>query len=100
MEVADSQRLLEPAEVLEQLCPLLPLAEPLELPIAQPRAEEALQLPRLPDCRDHAVAGPRQQPGRVQHPLQHRLEVETLVDTQTRLAQPGKTRPQRPDLSR
>ena len=40
------------------------------------------------------VAGSRQRPGRVQHPLQHRGVVEALVDAQAGLAQPGQALPQ------
>lgn len=38
---------------------------------------------------DDAVAGSRETGGGVEHPLQHRLELEALVDADTGLAQAG-----------
>ena len=94
-QVRDPQRLLKAVEVLEDLPPLRRQSpDSLGLFGGQPGGEEVLYPSGLVKERDHPVAGLRQRPGGVQHALQHRVEVEALVDAQAGLAQPGQPFPQ------
>ena len=55
---------------------------------SHPGAKAFLYLSRTVQDEDNTVAGAGQRPGAVQDPLQHRLEVEALVDEQVGLDQP------------
>ena len=52
-------------------------------------------MPRTVQEGDDAVACPGKRPGAVQDSLEHRLEIEALVDAQAGLGKPGKPLPQR-----
>ena len=65
----------------------------------QARRDEVPQLPRVVKRGYPTHPCPGQRPGSVHDPLQYRLEVEALVDTKTRLTQPGQAVSQRVDLS-
>ena len=94
VEVPQSQRFGNPAEVLEELQPFGQLHKSLALFRSQPGGDEVLYPPRLIQQGDDAVAGPGQRAGAVQDPLEHRVEVEALVDAQAGLAEPGQPVPQ------
>ena len=94
VEVPQSQRFGNPAEALEELQPFGQLHKSLALFRSQPGGDEVLYPPRLVQQGDDAVAGAGQRAGAVQDPLQHRVEVEALVDAQAGLAQPGQPVPQ------
>ena len=100
VEVPQTQRLLDVAEVLEEHHPFGQVREPPVLFRSQPGGYEVLYLPRLIQQGDDAVARPGQGAGAVQHPLEHRVEVEALVDAQAGLAQAGQPVPQLRNLSR
>ena len=89
VEVPQTQRLRNPAEVLEEHHPFGQVREPPVLLRSQPGGYKVLYLPRLIQQGDDAVARPGQGAGAVQHPLEHRVEVEALVDAQTGLAEAG-----------
>ena len=94
VEVPQSQRFGNPAEVLEELQPFGQLHKSLALFRSQPGGDEVLYPPRIVQQGDDAVARPGQGAGAVQHPLEHRVEVEALVDAQAGLAEPGQPVPQ------
>ena len=94
VEVPQSQRFGNPAEVLEEHQPFGQLHESLALLWSQPGGDEVLYPPRFIQEGDDAVARPGQRAGGVQHPLEHRVEVEALVDAQAGLAEPGQPVPQ------
>ena len=89
VEVPQTQRLLDVAEVLEEHHPFGQVREPPVLFRGQPGGYKVLYLPRLIQQGDDAVAGAGQGAGAVQHPLEHRVEVEALVDAQAGLAEAG-----------
>ena len=80
VEVPQPQRLLDVAEVLEEHHPFGQVREPPVLFRSQPGGYKVLYLPRLIQQGDDAVARPGQGAGGVQHSLEHRVEVEALVD--------------------
>ena len=94
VEVPQTQRLLDVAEVLEEHHPFGQVREPPVLFRGQPGGYKVLYLPRLIQQGDDAVAGAGQGAGAVQHPLKHRVEVEALVDAQAGLAEAGQPVPQ------
>ena len=59
-----------------------------------PEVDEVLNRPSCADEGNHAVPCSGEGAGGVQHPLEHRLEVQALVDAQAGLAQPGEAVPQ------
>ena len=59
-----------------------------------PEVEEVLYPPRIVQEGDDPVAGAGQRPGAVQDPLEHRPEVQALVDAQAGLAEAGQPLPQ------
>ena len=77
------------AEVLEEHHPFGQVREPPVLFRSQPGGYKVLYLPRLIQEGDDAIARPGQGAGAVQHPLEHRIEVEALVDAQAGLAEAG-----------
>ena len=100
VEVSQSQRLGNPAEVLEEHHPFGQVREPPVLFRGQPGGYKVLYLPRLIQEADDALARPGQGAGAVQHPLEHRIEVEALVDAQAGLAEAGQPVPQLRNLPR
>ena len=89
VEVPESQRLGNPAEVLEEHHPFGQLREQPVLFRGQPGGHEVLYPPRIVQEGDDAVARSGQRAGTVQHPLEHRIEIEALVDAQAGLAEAG-----------
>ena len=87
--------LLSPAEVFEEPHPVRQVPQLPGLLSGHPGGEEVLYPSRIVEEGDHPVAGSRQRPGGVQDPLQHRVQVEALVDAEAGLAQPGQPVPQR-----
>ena len=57
-------------------------------PFAGSRGEDRLGAALFVHRRDEAVPGSGENPGRVEHLLQHRVELEALVDANTGIAQP------------
>ena len=99
-QVRDPQRLLKTVEVVEDLQSRRPMSpDSLGLFGGKAGGEEVPHPSGLIKEGDHPVAGLRESTCRVQHLLQHRVEVEALVDAQTGLAQPGQPFPQGLDLS-
>ena len=100
MEVPQTQRLLDVAEVLEEHHPFGQVREPPVLFRGQPGGYKVLYLPRILQEGDDAVARPGQGAGAVQDPMEHRVEVEALVDAQAGLAEAGQPVPQLRNLPR
>ena len=73
----------------KKLQPFGQLHESLALFRGQPGGDEVLYPPRLIQQGDDAVARPGQRAGGVQHPLEHRVKVEALIDAQAGLAELG-----------
>ena len=94
VEVPQPQRFTDAAQVLEEQHPVGKFGEPPALLGSQTGIEEVLYPPRLAEEGDDAVARPGQRAGGVQHPLEHRVEVQALVDAQAGLAEPGQPVPQ------
>ena len=97
-EVRHTQGCGDGAEVGEELHPLRHLPQPLGLLGGQAGDHEILHLSGVPHGGDEGVAGVRQRTGAIQDSLQHRVELEALVDPQAGLAQPRETVPQRRHL--
>ena len=88
-QVRQSQGALGPAEVLEEPHPVRRRPHPLGLLGGQPGREELLHPAGVVQQHKRPVAGPGQRTGAVHKRLEHPAEIQALVDTQTRLAQPG-----------
>ena len=74
-----------------------PVGQVLVLPCllcAHPGEEDVQQAPGIVEEGNGAVAGPGEGPGRVQHPLEHGVEVQILGNPEAGLAQAGEALPQ------
>ena len=89
VEVPQPQRLADAAELLEEEHTVGKLGELPGLLGSQPGVEEVLYTPAVVQEGDDPVAGAGQRPGAVQDPLEHRPEVQALVDAQAGLAEAG-----------
>ena len=87
VDVRDPQRLLQPAEVLEEAQSLRHVPEPLVLLLGDTGDDERGAPEDFARDGDRPVARGRQRPGAVHHLLQHRVEVQALVDAEAGLAQ-------------
>ena len=94
VEVPQPQRFADAAELLEEEHPVGKFGELPGLLGSQPGIEEFLYPPPIVQEGDDPVAGAGQRPGAVQDPLEHRLEVQALVDAQAGLAEAGQPLPQ------
>ena len=94
-QVGQPQRFRNGAKVLEEQRPAGQVPQLLRLPGGHPGGEEVPNPSRIVEEGDHPVAGAGQRPGGVQDPLQHRVQVQALVDAEAGLAQPGQPVPQR-----
>ena len=95
VEVPQPQRFTDAAELLEEQHPVGEFGELPALLGSQPGIEEVLYPPGIVEEGDDPVAGAGQRSGAVQDSLQHRLEVQALVDAQAGLAEAGQALPQR-----
>ena len=98
MKIPYPQWRVDPPEVVEERRALGQFPELPRLFGSETRGEEFLDPPVAVAQGDHAVAGFRQGPHRIQNPLQHRVEIKTLVDAPTGLGQPGQAVSQDPDF--
>ena len=98
VEIVDPERLGGAADGVEELPPLGKLPEPLGLLGGHPGGEEVLHFARIVRQGHDPVAGSRQRARRVENLLQHRVEVEALVDAPAGLAEARETLPQPGDL--
>ena len=94
VEVPPPQRFADSAELFEEEHPVGKFGELPGLIGSQPGIEEVLYPPRVVQEGDDPVARPGQRPGAVQDPLEHRPEVQALVDAQAGLAEAGQSLPQ------
>ena len=86
-EVVHSQRSGNPAQIGEETRTFRHPPERFALLRRQTGDEEILDLTRLVQRRDQRVSRLRQGPRAVQHAVQHRVEVQALVNPQARLRQ-------------
>ena len=82
VEINSGPGLNDAAELLEEEHTVGKLGELPGLLGSQPGIEEVLNPPPVVQEGDDAVAGAGQRPGAVQDPLEHRPEVQALVDAQ------------------
>ena len=88
-KVRHSQRSGDDGEMLEERRSFGYLPQQLVLAGSRAGDQEFLYASRFIEGGDESVASVRQRPGAVQDALQHRVEVDALVDAQAGLAQPG-----------
>ena len=93
-QVREAERFRNPIEVLKEPHPVRQVPQLSGLLGGHPGGEEVLYPSRIVEERNHTVACAGQGPGTVQDTLQHRLEVEALIDAKAGLAQPGEAVPQ------
>ena len=94
-QVAQPQRRLQLAQVLEEPRSVGPGRELAVLVRREPGGDEVLDLPGLADGRDQSVAGADQRAGAVDDLLQDGVEVEAGADAHAGRAQPRDALPQR-----
>ena len=98
-QVGDPQGAGELAQVPEVLRPARYRPHPFRLVLGHARGEEVPGVAGLVVQGDDAVAGAGEGAGGVQDALQHRVEVQGLVDAQAGLAEQGQALPQGPVLA-
>ena len=94
-QVGQSQHARQVPEVLEEAHPGGPADHPLVFLGSEPGKDGFLDLPRVVDCRDHAVAGTGQRAGAVDDLAQDGGDLEACVDAQDSRAQIRAAVPQR-----